>query len=241
MDFLPLAAVARDPAAKASRLRSGGIVPGVLYGATEGTLLVQCDRGELHRTFQKAGESTLVELDVGGKKIPVLFKELQFDPITDREVHADFYAVNMKKEIETLVPIRLEGESPAVKEEGAILVVAHGEVRVRCLPADLPHSLTVSIAVLRKFHDVVTVKDIALPKGVRVMEDPSTVIATVQEPRKEEEIAPPTAATTAEGEAAAGTEGTTATAEGGAAGAGAVGTPPAVGKAEEKGGKKEKK
>lgn len=226
MDMVKLSASARDPKVKPQNLRRQGLVPCVVYGSSE-TLTLQCPRNPLHKAFVQAGESTLVELEVGGKKIPVLFKEIQFDPVTSSEVHVDFFAVNMKKEIEAHVPLRIEGESLAVKDLQAILVIAHDHVTVRCLPADLPHELPISIASLKEFHDVLTLKDLAIPKGVTVMDPPETVLVTVQEPRKEEEIAPPPAAVPAESEAAvAGAEGAAPTAEG-AAPAAATTTEPA--------------
>ena len=211
MDMITLSASARDLGMKSSKLRRSGVVPCVVYGSVDGNLHVQCQERDLHKAFAKAGESTLVELEMDGKKIPVLFKDVTLDPVSDREMHADFYAVNMKQEIETSVPVRFEGESPAVKDQAAIFVVAHDTVRVRCLPADLPHQLTANIAALANFHDVLTVKDLQVPAKVKVMDDESTVIATVQEPRAEEVIVP---VVTPEA-AAAGTEGA-ASAEGAA-------------------------
>ncbi len=238
MDMVSLSATARDGTVTPKAMRRSGQVPCVVYGHEVKNLHIQCDELALHKAFVKAGESTLVELDIGGKKLPVLFKAITFDPISDRETHADFYAVNMNEEIETLVPIHFEGEAPAVKDLGGVFVVTHESVRVRCLPKDLPHDLPVSVLGLAAFHDILSVKDLTPPKGVTIMDAPETVVATIQEPRKEEEIAPPPTAT-AEGAAAAATtaEGQPA-AEGAAApGATAAAAPAATA---EKGGKGKK-
>ncbi len=198
MDMVPLSVSARNEQKTAKQLRAEGQVPCVVYGNGIDNLQVQAGAKDLHKTFQKAGESTLVELDVSGKKIPVLFKDISFHPVSGLELHADFYAVNMKEEIETLVPIHFEGESPAVKTLSAILVVTQDEVTVRCLPANLPHQLTVNLEKIANFGDALTIADIAVPKDVTIVDDPESVIATAQEPRKEEEVAP----TPVEGEAA---------------------------------------
>jgi len=231
MDMIPLKAAPRDTATKPNKLRRGGTVPCVVYGHDMKNLQVVCAERELHRVFAKAGESTLIELDMDGKKIPVLFKDITFHPISGREEHADFYAVNMKEEIETLVPVKYKGEAPAVKDLGGVFITAHEAVTVRCLPADLPHELTVDISGLAEFHMSITVKDLHLAKGVKVMEGADTVLATVQEPRKEEVITPsPTEAVPAEGAAPA--EGAPA-AEGGApaaSGAAPAAAPEAKGK-----------
>jgi large subunit ribosomal protein L25 len=212
MDTISLKATQRDGKTKPGASRRAGMVPCVVYGNVDANMHLQCQESLLHRAFMKAGESTIVELDVDGTKVPVLFKSVTWHPITDREEHVDFYALNMKKEIETQIPVHFEGEAPVVKTQGGVFVTVNETVTVRCLPADLPHSLTVDITKLAEFHDSVTVKDIQLPKGVTVMEAPETLLATIQEPRKEEEI---TTAATAAG------DGASATGEGAAAAPGA--------------------
>lgn len=201
MQMIPLSAAARDTKANPKALRRENQVPCVVYGNKQ-QLTLQCPAKELHNAFVKAGESTLVELAIGDKKIPVLFKHVDFDPVSDREIHADFYAVDMKAEIETMVPVRFEGEAPAVKTLGGVFVIVHDHVKVRCLPADLPHSITVSVSGLEAFHASVGVKHLQIPKGVKVIDGVETVLGTIQEPRAIEEIviAAPVAA---EGDAAA--------------------------------------
>ncbi len=216
MDMITLKATARDTKQKPGKMRRGGSVPCVVYGTMKDNLHIQCDEIALHKAFVQAGESTLVELDVEGKKVPVLFKDIDFDPVTDREIHADFYAVDMKKEIETLVPVHFDGEAPAVKELGGVFVVITLNVRVRCLPADLPHNITVDVSKLAAFHDSVSIKDLTAPKGVKIMDDAATMLATIQEPRKEEVVEAPVAAVAADGTAVPAADGA-APAEGAAA------------------------
>lgn len=187
MDQVTLKAAARDTKSTAKQLRRAGDVPCVVYGNTENTQL-QCPEKTLKQAYMKAGESTLVNLDVEGKSIPVLFHSIDFDPVTSQFAHVDFYAVNMNKEVEASVALHFEGESPAVKGQGGILVTPLTHVTVRCLPKNLPHNLTVKIDGLTEFHMSMYVKDIALPSGVEIVEDAETVIVTVQEPRKEEEV-----------------------------------------------------
>lgn len=212
--MVPLSAQARDLSVAAKVLRRSGKVPCVVYGHETKSTPIQCDLQALYKAFVRAGESTLVELDMNSKKVPVLFKDITFDPVSSDPVHVDFYAVNMKEEIETKVPVTLTGESPAVKDLSAILLTPLSEVTVKCLPSDLPHQLEVSIVSLVQFGDTVHVKDIQLPKGVAILDDADSVLATVQEPRKEEVVvaaAPAEGAATAEGAAAApGAEGAAA-------------------------------
>lgn len=193
-------------------IRRFGDVPGVIYGARTKNQTVKCKRKELHSVYVKAGENTLVEVQVEDKKIPCLIHAVSFEPVSDREEHVDFYAVDMTKKVTTRVPIVVEGESPAVKTEGGVLVTVHDEIEVTCLPRDIPKEFIVTISVLRKFHDSITVAALTAPKGVLIKSPADMVIITVQEPRKEEviEVVAPVAAegeTAAAGAAAPGAEG----------------------------------
>jgi large subunit ribosomal protein L25 len=220
MQMVALSASARTKEVSAKNLRRTGVVPAVVYGNTE-HLQVECKENILKKAYAQAGESTLVELDVDGNKLPVLFHAIDFDPVSDRITHVDFYAVDMKKEIEADIPVRFEGESLAVKDAGAIIVTAMDTVSVRCLPSDLPHDLPVSLEKLTEFGSTITVADITAPKGVTILAEPDQVLAIAQEPRAEEvvEVAAP-----AEGEAAAaGAEGAAAPTEGEKAEGGADG------------------
>ncbi|MDD5751759.1 MAG: 50S ribosomal protein L25 [Candidatus Peribacteraceae bacterium] len=228
MEMIPLKATARSSDVSANDLRRKGGVPCVLYGNEVKNAVLQCAVNELTKVYVKAGESTLVELDLDGKKVPVLFHALQFEPASGIIAHVDFYAVNLKKEIEAPVPIRLTGTSLAVKELAGVLVTVQNHVTVRCLPTALPHALEASLEKLTQIHDVITVADLVLPAGVKVQDAPETVLATVQEQRKEEEVQP---AAPAEGAVAA--EGA-APAEGAAA-APAEGESAAPAKKEKKG------
>ncbi len=204
--MITLQAKARDPKASVKSLRRGSLVPGVVYGHKTKDLLVQCEARALRKALTQAGESSLVELDVDGKKIPVLFKDVSFHPVTDDEIHADFYAVDMDKKIETLVPVHFTGESLAVKALGGVFLVVHDHVRVRALPKHLPKNLSLSIAGMENFHDHVTVSQIEVPEGVEVLDKADAVVALIQEPRAEEVVETPVAAAAtpgAEGAAAA--------------------------------------
>lgn len=203
MDKVSLKASARTKDVTPGSIRRSGFVPGVIYGNIENTQ-VQCDERDLKRAYVKAGESTLVELDVEGKTVPVLFHALDFHPVSSRMTHVDFYAVDMKKEVEADVHIRFEGESFAVKEHGAIIVEALDTVTVRALPANLPHDLPADLSKLTEIGSTLTVADLSVPEGVTIITDPETVLAVAQEQRQEE-AAETVAAAPAEGAAADGT------------------------------------
>lgn len=211
MDMVTLSTATRSTDISARQLRRTGVVPCVVYGNKTENVSFQCEIVALTKAYTKAGESTLVELDLGGKKVPVLFHEVKFDPMSDNISHVDFYAVDMNKEVEADVAILFEGESPAVKE-GGILVTTLDSITVRCLPKNLPHNLPIDLSKLVDMESQLTVADIAVPAGVTLLSEPDAVIAIVQEPRPEEVEEAPAAdaaagATPAEGAAAPAAEG----------------------------------
>ena len=171
-------------------MRTQGIVPCVLYGYETENSPLSCKEIPLQKAFSAAGQSTLVELDIGKNKVPVLFYHVTYHPVTDRLAHVDFYAVNMKEEVEAQVPIHFTGTAPATKEAGVILVTPLTRVTVRSLPDALPHVLNVSLSSLQNMNDVLHVRDIPLPAGVTITDDADTVIAIAQEQRIEEETTP---------------------------------------------------
>lgn len=209
---LTLSANSRDLATKAKVIRRSGRVPGVVYGFKTENATFDVDEQAVTRTYAKAGENTLVELDLSGKKIPVLFHGVQFHPVTDKVTHVDFYAVDLTKEIEVPVPVHFEGESIAVKDLNGILVTPLDHVTVRCLPTALPKFFNLDISPLTELHATLTVAALKVPTGVTIVNDPEDVLALVQEKRVEVETTP---TAPAEGEAAAaGAEGAAPAAEG---------------------------
>ncbi len=186
MQTIPLTTEPKNNDVAVKDVRTEGRVPCVVYGNDVEHTEFTCDYSELFRVYSKAGESVVVELDLGGKKVPVLFHELQFAPVSDKILHVDFYALDMKKEIEANVPVEFTGSSEAVDSAGAVLVTVHDTLTVRCLPTVLPQHLEASIEPLKEFGDSILVSAVEVPEGVAIVEEPDTMLATVQEPRAAE-------------------------------------------------------
>ncbi len=173
---------------KAHSLRKKGFLPAVLYGEKIESKPIAIVLRDFEKAYVSAGESSLITLEYEENKHPVLIHGVAYDPVQGNPIHADFYAVRMDKEIRTKVPLVFAGESPAVKNEGGILVKAVQELEVEALPANLPHELSVDISLLAALESQLTVKDISSPSGVRILADPGEVVAVVEAPRTEEEI-----------------------------------------------------
>jgi large subunit ribosomal protein L25 len=192
--------------AKSRQVRRLNLIPGIVYGGDAKPTVIQADRKAYDRIYrQHAGESLIYHLNLvdDGKKIsdfPAIIKDIQLHPVTDEVIHIDFSRISLDKEIEIKVKILVKGEAVGVKRDGGTLEHLMWELDVICLPTNIPHHLEADVTNLG-VHDSIHVKDLVLPKGVRTKHDGESVVITVAGSMREE-----TAATTAEGEAAAGPE-----------------------------------
>ncbi len=171
------------------QLRAKGLVPGELYGFGVKNEHVSVTMKEFIKLFKKAGESTLIDLIIEGKKHPVLITDVAQNTITDEIISVDFYQVRLDQKIRLKIPVHFVGEAPAVKEKGGILVKALSEIEVEALPTDIPHQLDVELKSLVDIGKSFHVSELKVPKGVRVLVDPNFVIITVTARMTEEQEA----------------------------------------------------
>jgi large subunit ribosomal protein L25 len=136
--------------------------------------------------YDEAGESTLIDLEMGDKIFSVLINDVKEDPITGEFTHVDFYQPILTEEVEADVPLVFEGESLAVKDLGATLIKEIQYIAVKALPRDLPHEIKVDISSLKTFDDEILVKDLKVADNVKIQKDLDEVVALVMRPQKEE-------------------------------------------------------
>ncbi len=202
MDSFVLDVVHRETSKKAKAIRTSGQIPAVYYGRGQKSLTLVLDYQKFRKVFEKAGENTIIELAVDSKKLPVLVHEIQYDPISDRIAHVDFIHVDMQKEVTTTVKIVCIGVCPAVKNMGGILDVQKHEVKIKCLPKDLIHSIEVDVSPIVDFHTSIHVKDLNVPPGIKILDNAGDTVVTATHQKVEEEAKPAEVAP-AEGTAAA--------------------------------------
>lgn len=160
-------------------LRAAELVPAVYYGAGKDAVSISVPLKEFNKVYKEAGESTAIELKIGGEKINALIQDIQRDPLTGVATHIDFLTIDMNKEIEVNVPIEFTGLAEAEKNGLGTLVKVMHEVAIKALPANLPHALTVDVTSLATLEDQFKVKDIALPQGVVMVSPEEEVVALV--------------------------------------------------------------
>lgn len=172
---------------KTKKIREKGILPGVLYGPKTKNQPLEVDLKEFEKVYQEAGESSLVQLLIGKEKFLVLIHAIEINPLSQTAIHVDFYQPRLDEEITADIPLIFEGEAPAVKELGGTLVRNIHEIEVKALPQNLPHEINVGVGGLKTFKDNIQIKDLVVPKEVKILKDPEESVAFVAEPQKVEE------------------------------------------------------
>ncbi len=178
-------------------LRREGLIPAELYGRGFENAHLAIDGKEFKKVFGQSGESTIINLLIGkdsprsageaGSR-PALVHNIQKDFLTNEIIHIDFHQVRMDEKIRAHIPLEFKGEAPAVKEFGGILNKTISEIEVEALPGNLPRHFEVDVSGLKELDQSFYVSDLKVPKGVEILIEPETVIATVTPPAEEEKV-----------------------------------------------------
>jgi len=191
-----------------SHLRKAGRIPAVVFGNGASTP-VSVDAHEFQLLRRRAGANALIDLEVeGGQTTPVVINGVQLHRVNRMPLHVDLFRVNLTEDMTVDVVVRSIGESEAVTKEGGTLLHAVDHVRVRARPDRLPKFIEVDVTTLTDFDSVIAVRDLPVPDGAAILNDPDEVIFRVLAPRvaeveAEAEVEAAPAAVPAEGEAAA--------------------------------------
>lgn len=192
MEKIELVAQKRTVSGKKNKnLRLSGIVPAVVYGHGIDSEPLELEAKAIERIYRAAGGNKIVGLKVGeGKLRNVLIHDVQHGTARGEITHVDFYVVRMDELLKAEVPVFFTGESDAVFKGEGTLVKGLEMVEVECLPGDLPESLEADISKLDDFEKTITLGDLVIPKGVKLVEeDLTTLVAKVDPPRSDEEMA----------------------------------------------------
>jgi large subunit ribosomal protein L25 len=186
MEKVVLQAQTRDVIGKQVRaLRRQGLLPGVIYGHRLTPITVSLNAHEASMVLPRVSSSQLIDVVVDGVNHTVLVRERQRHPITSVMLHIDFQAVSMTEKLRITVSLNFKGEAPAAKTYNGIVMTSREQLEVECLPGDLPDHLDVDLTVLTEIGDTLHVRDIALPAGVIVLDDPDDVVVVVSAPVSE--------------------------------------------------------
>ena len=183
---------------KVGNLRKKGILPANIYGKNIKSKAIEIDLKEFENVFKTAGYTSLIDLGIENKKLPVMIHNVQKDPISELPIHIDFLQVDLKEKVLAKVPVELVGESPAEKQGLGTAVQYIDEVQVETLPGNVPSKFELDLSKLVEVDQSFHIKDISVDKDVEIKTDLEQVVVIIESIRKEEEK--PVVETIAEGE-----------------------------------------
>lgn len=175
---------------KTKSLRSEGFIPANIFGSGVKSLAITVSVEDFKTVEKQAGETGIVELNLGNDTRPALIDNIQVHPVSGEIIHIDFRQVDLKTKIETAVPVEVVGVSPAEKDGLGIMVQQIDEVEVEALPLDLPEKFVLDASVLVTLEDSIKVSDIKVSGDVKILTDPEIIIANIAEIKEEVVEAP---------------------------------------------------
>lgn len=165
----------------AKKLRRDGKVPAVVYGGHRDPVAITVDRKSVSELIQKSEHGIrsvfLLKMADSDQQRHAMIKELTINPISRKMTHIDFVRVVMDEMVKVTVPVHIVGTAIGVKE-GGLLDFQVRDLHVECLPNAIPDSIDVDVTSLAH-HEYIRVKDLKLPEGTTVSDDPERVVVGV--------------------------------------------------------------
>lgn len=191
MEKIVLKADVRSASGKktAKDLRRKGVIPANVYKGGKPAMSLAVNVDDLTEVLHTgAGENVIITLKIAGPDSPkdktVVIKEIQREPIKNGILHVDFGEISLTETLKVDVPLHARGEPAGVKADGGILEHVIRELHVECLPTAIPEKIEVDVSAM-KIGDSIFVKDIRVPEGVKVLNDPELIVLIVKAPKIE--------------------------------------------------------
>jgi large subunit ribosomal protein L25 len=170
------------------RMRRQGRIPAVVYGGGGQAIPVAVDPKKVAQVlYSESGHNTLFTVEIQGRApARVMLRDWQVEPVRGDLLHVDMVRVTIDTRLKLKVPVHLSGEPEGVKTQGGILDFVLREVEVECLPDDIPEHITVAVSGLTLGRNL-RAGDLPLAERVKLLTDPTRVVAHVIAPKAEEE------------------------------------------------------
>ncbi len=164
------------------RLRDSGKLPGVIYGHKEAVLPITLPKKEVVKHLDHGQH--LFAVTVEGKAENVLVKDVQYDHLGMEVLHIDFARVDLNERVEVTVPLELKG-TPKGEADGGVLQQIVAELEIECIVTGIPDAIRHNVSDMG-MDTTLHLKDLKLPDGIKALQDPDLILATVKEIAEEE-------------------------------------------------------
>ena len=174
----------------ARRVRAGGNIPAVVYGAKKNSVAVTVNPKQISRILHsESGHNTVFDLKVGNEQTKAMIVDWQYEPIKGTLLHIDLKRIAMDKALRVSVPVELTGVPEGVKTQGGILEAIIREVEIECLPADIPDHIDLDVTPL-VFGQVLRVSDLPHSDKIKFVTDETQPVAHITSVKEVVEAAP---------------------------------------------------
>lgn len=178
---------------KLKKMRHEGLIPANIFGPEFKSVSVSIQFKDFTKTYKTAKETGVVYVALDKAEIPVLIKQVQRHPVTDSILHVDFRKVDLKKKIQTEVPVKTTGVSEAVTQKAGVLLTLSETLLIEALPQDIPQAIEVDISSIKELGQEIKVSDLPKSEVYEIKTPVEKVVVSVVE-HKEESITPETTA-----------------------------------------------
>ena len=172
-------------------LRKEGKIPGVYYSSdSKKSIPFYMVDSDLISAFKSGAH--LYQVSIGGKLRNVIFKEVQYHPVTDDIIHIDIYGVSLKAKIDIKVPLHLIGEAKGVAIDDGHLTQSLNDIDIKCLPTEIPEYIEIDVSEIG-LNESLYVKDVTPPENVEITTSEDLVVASITHGISEEDLVTETA------------------------------------------------
>lgn len=183
MEQFVITATTRKESGKkaAAKIREAGKLPAVAYNEKGESIMLEVNAQEFSKAWRSITKTTLVNLKIDGKDNQAFIKDTEYDIKTDKNLHADFHLVSGTKPVTRVMKIHYVGTAAGVLK-GGFMVKHTPEIKVKCLPKDMPVRVVVDVTKVN-IGDVLCVKDVNLGDNITVLTPADASLVSVAAPR----------------------------------------------------------
>jgi large subunit ribosomal protein L25 len=188
---ITIAAARRSDTGKgnARQLRLNGKLPAVIYGRGREPESLTLGQSDYDKAMAGHSGASILDLNVDGKSVKALVREVQRHPVTRKVSHVDFYEIHEGVSLTVSIPIHIEGLASGVKNQGGVLDQTMREVQIEVLPRYIPEQFVVDVTAL-EIGGSIHLRDLQI-ENVKFLGDVDATVCTVAAPRVEEVVATP--------------------------------------------------
>ncbi len=180
-NIINVKAEAREQVGKkvAKKLRREDRVPAIIYGGKKETIPISISREDLSIILRsEKGNNAILRIHRADVIVDAMLKEIQYDYLQDTPIHVDLIRIDLKKEVDISVPVTIVGDAIGVREEDGIFDFVTRSLDLRCLPTQIPNTITVDVSELHAGNSI-KLEDVDIPGEIHFLSDPRSVICAV--------------------------------------------------------------